>query len=191
MVVNKIKYNHRINTRTKKQVIVIHGTGGGSVDGCISSFEPSGVSVPFVIDRSGSIFQLYDESFDHWHCGSNFRGLSKRSIGIELVNWNYLNEKDGYYYSWTNKFIPKEEVVLASNNWRGFKSFHNVTKKQHEALCYLLKFLCEKHDIKKDLIRDFHPEIIKKEEWSGICFHSSFHPTKTDFYPFVIDKIKI
>ena len=61
MLVNKVKYNHRIKTKTKKTTIVIHGTGGGSVDGCIKSFQPDGVSVPFIIDRDGLIYQLYDE----------------------------------------------------------------------------------------------------------------------------------
>ncbi len=190
MQVSKVKYTHSISSKTKKTGIVIHGTGGSTVEGCISSFSNNGVSVPFVIDRDGQIYQLYDESYDHYHAGAKFRALSRRTIGIELVNWNYLIKKDNAYYSWVNKRIADNEVIK-TDIWRGYIAFHNVTDKQHKALCELLKYLCEKYNIKKQLIRDYKPELINKPEWSGICFHSSFHPEKTDFHPSVIKKISI
>jgi len=191
MQVNKVNYTHKIKSRTKKTGIVIHGTGGGTVDGAIASFSPTGVSVPYIIDRTGNVYKLYDEALDHWHAGANFRDISRKTIGIELVNWNHLSELNGLYYSWTKKLIKKEDVVQAPKAWRGFTYFHNVTKKQHKALCELLTYLCNEYKIKKELTREFNPDKIKDANWSGICFHSSFHPDKTDFYPMVIDKIQI
>ena len=191
MKVKEVKYKHGITVKTKKVGIVIHGTGGGTVDGAINAFEPMGVSVPYIIDRLGNIYKLYDEALDHWHAGAKFRNISRKTIGIELVNWNHLTELNGLYYTWTNKLLKKDEVILAPNMWRGHKAFHNVTKPQHKALSELLAHLCEKYSIRKELTRDYNPDKINDANWSGICFHSSFHPEKTDFYPMVIDKIQI
>ncbi|NCB03107.1 MAG: N-acetylmuramoyl-L-alanine amidase [Spirochaetia bacterium] len=191
MNINKLKYTHSITTRTKKTGIVIHGTGGGTVQGAVSTFKGNGVSVPYIIDRDGQVYQLYDEAFDHFHAGANFRELSRCTIGIELVNWNHLIMKDNWFYNWVGKQIPDKEVFVSPRAWRGYSGFHRITEEQHKSLNDLLKILCEKHKITKALVRDFHPEVIKDKKWSGICFHSSFHPTKTDFYPLLIDKIKI
>lgn len=90
--------------------------------------------------------------------------------------------------TWTNKEIPADEVMTTSN-WRGYMFFHKLTKEQHKSLCSLLNFLCDKWDIKKTLTRNFNPALIKKDNYSGICLHSSFHPDKTDFHPELIDKI--
>ena len=190
MQVNKVSYTHKIKSKTKKTGIVIHGTGGSTVDGCIASFDPNAVSVPFIIDRDGKIYQLYDEAYDHYHAGSKFRALSRKTIGIELVNWNHLIKKSDGYYSWVNKRIDNDDVIN-TNLWRGYIAFQKVTEEQHKSLCELLKYLCEKYGIKKSLIRDYKPEIINNADWSGICFHSSFHPEKTDFHPSVINKILI
>ena len=191
MKVTKLAFNYAIGSKSEKKGIVIHGTGGSTVEGAVNTFTKSGVSVPFIIDRAGNIYQLYDEGLLHWHAGKDFRDISRKTIGIELVNWNHLNFAGGHYTTWTDKLIPKEEVILAGGNWRGHTCFHKPTKEQHKALCELLKHLCEKHSIKKELTRGYNPAKILDPNWSGICFHSSFHPEKTDFYPLVIDKIQI
>jgi len=191
MNVKEMRYNHGILSKTKKTGIVIHGTGGGTVEGSVTSFTSSGVSVPYIIDRNGTIYKLYDEALDHWHAGAKFRDISRKTIGIDFVNWNHLTELNGVYYTWTKKLVKKDEVVLAPKVWRCYQAFHNIPKAQHNALCELLALLCSKHSITKALTRDFNPDKIKDAKWSGICFHSSFHPEKTDFYPMVIDKIQI
>ena len=191
MNIKTVNYKHGISTKTKKVGIVIHGTGGGTVDGAIASFSPTGVSVPYIIDRTGNVYKLYDEALDHWHAGANFRDISRKTIGIELVNWNHLTELNGLYYTWTKKLVKKDEIVLSPKVWRGYQAFHNIPKAQHNALCELLALLCSKYSITKALTRDFNPDKIKDTKWSGICFHSSFHPEKTDFYPMAIDKIQI
>ena len=191
MKVKEIQYKHGITTKTKKVGIVIHGTGGGTVEGAVSSFEPNGVSVPYIIDRLGNIYKLYDEALDHWHAGAKFRDISRKTIGIELVNWNHLTELNGLYYTWTKKLIRKDEVILAPKAWRGYTAFNSVPNIQHKALCELLACLCDEYSIKKELTRDYNPSKIKSADWSGICFHSSFHPEKTDFYPMAISKIQI
>ena len=190
MKVTKLAFNYAIGSKSDKKGIVIHGTGGSIVEGAVNTFTKSGVSVPFIIDRAGNIYQLYDEGLLHWHAGKDFRDISRKTIGIELVNWNFLIKKNDGYYSWVNKRVDDNDVIK-TDLWRGYTAFHNVTPEQHKSLCKLLKYLCEKYDIQKSLIRDYNQKLINNSEWSGICFHSSFHPEKTDFHPSVIKKISI
>jgi N-acetyl-anhydromuramyl-L-alanine amidase AmpD len=42
----------------------------------------TGVSVHYVIDRNGDIYQLFDEKYFAYHAGANFRNISKISFGI-------------------------------------------------------------------------------------------------------------
>lgn len=189
MRINKLQYSHGITCVTEKKCIVIHGTASGSMEDAKAAFQKNGVSVPFIIDRDGTIYQLYDEKFLHWHAGSNFREISKKSIGIEMVCWNHVKYKKDHAETWTGEKIPISECK--SLQYRGENLFNIITKEQHKALEELLSFLCGKYHIQKRLVRDFNPKLIKDENFSGICFHSSFHPHKMDFPPNLIDPIYI
>ena len=83
------KFNNYIQQQTVKKIIVIHGTTGGTANGAITFMrKDSGadVSVHYVIDRNGDIYQLFDEKYFAYHAGANFRNISKISFGIQLVN---------------------------------------------------------------------------------------------------------
>lgn len=178
--------------KTKKIVktgIVIHGTASGSVASAINSFD-SDVSVPYVIGRDGKIYSLYDPTFIHYHAGANYRNLSRNTIGIELECWNYAELKNGKYVSWCKTVIPTNEVTKLTP-WRGKQYFHAITDEQHKSLEWLLSMLTNKYPIEKKLYRQYEPERILEPGWSGICFHSSFHPQKMDFHPDQINKIII
>jgi hypothetical protein len=66
--------------------------------------------------------------------------------------------------------------------WRGYKAFQTITSNQHAALQYLLKYLCERYNIRKKLYRPYDPNLNYNDiNLSGIFLHSTFHPTKMDF----------
>ena len=185
------KYIHSIKNKTRKDIIVLHGTGGGNVSGCVSSFTPSRVSVPYVIDRNGDIYKLYDEAFDHWHAGGNFRDVSLRSIGIEIVCWNHLTLNSGKYYTWTKKEIPANDVKVFDRVWRGSKYFQKITEEQHSSVETLLDYLCDKYNIPKKFYRDQDTKLVKDKAFKGVVMHSTFHPEKMDFHPQLIDPIHL
>ena len=151
MQVNKVSYTHKIKSKTKKTGIVIHGTGGSTVDGCIASFDPNAISVPFIIDRDGKIYQLYDETYDHYHAGSKFRALSRKTIGIELVNWNHLVKKSDGYYSWVNKRIDNDDVIN-TNLWRGYIAFKKLLKNNINHYVNCLNISVRNMELKKVLL---------------------------------------
>lgn len=95
-------FNNYIQQQTIKRIIVIHGTAGGTADGAITFMRKDsgkGVSVHYVIDKHGNIYQLFDEKYFAYHAGGNFKSISKASFGIQLVNWVNLSLINGQYYS--------------------------------------------------------------------------------------------
>ena len=186
--------NYIKKTIAPKNKVVIHGTYGGTGTGAIAWMNgPSGrhVATHYVIDENAIIWQLIPQQYFAYHAGSNFRTISQTSFGIQIVNFLSLKQLNGDYYSWTNKLIPRDQVI-STPMWRGCTKFHAITLKQHQSLQYLLKYLCQKYGIRKKFYREYNPKAgFNTRQFTGILQHSSFHPTKMDFHPQVIPRISI
>ena len=79
--------------------IVLHATTGPALPSLQHLANPgSGVSIHYLIDRDGTVYQQVEEIMRAWHAGpSDFQGRQRWndfSIGIELVNLN--NGDDPY-----------------------------------------------------------------------------------------------
>ena len=76
----------------KPNFVVIHHTGGSSVEGALRTLtDPAtGVSSHYLISRDGRILQLVDERARAWHAGESYWAgvddMNSVSIGIELDN---------------------------------------------------------------------------------------------------------
>ena len=188
-------FNNYIHTDTEKKSIVLHGTYGGTAEGAISWLNGpagKGVSVHYVIGQDGKIYQLFPEQKFAYHAGGKFRTISQTSFGIEIVNFLSLKYMRNNYYSWTNKIIPRQRVLEFQESWRNCKYFQSITSQQHQAIQFLLKYLCQKYDIRKKFYREYNPKAgFNTRQFTGILQHSSFHPTKMDFHPQVIPRISI
>lgn len=98
--VNRSGYYH--DQVHPKERIVIHYTAG-NIKSDLSTLTTHGrhVSVPFVIARDGTIYQLFSSKFWSGHLGKGIGNTNtnnaedKRTIGIELSNYGFLNERDG------------------------------------------------------------------------------------------------
>lgn len=188
-------FTNYINQNTIKSKIVLHGTYGGTAEGAIAWLNGQagrGVSVHYVIGEDAKIYQLFPEQKFSYHAGGNFRTISQTSFGIEIVNFLSLKYMRDNYYSWTNKIIPRQRVLEFQESWRNCKYFQSITSQQHQSLQYLLKYLCQKYDIRKKFYREYNPKAgFNTRQFTGILQHSSFHPTKMDFHPQVIPRISI
>ena len=52
---------------------------------------------------------LKESTFNKYNI--KYQSLDRISIGIEICNWGQLTLKEGKYYNYVNKEVPKEEVV--------------------------------------------------------------------------------
>lgn len=195
-IIDYKKFTNYVKRETQKDKVVIHGTAGGTANGAIGWMNnPQGagrnVATHFVIDQNANIIRLFPQKYFAYHAGSQFRGISETSFGIEIVNWLNLQIRNGSYYTWTGKKIRPSQVYIAQNIWRGYKAFHKITQKQHKSLQILLKYLCQTYGINKKFYRYYDKQRYIDPNFNGIVQHSSFHLTKMDFEPNLIPTIRI
>ena len=178
-------------TKTEKKQICLHFTVG-VITGDIASLtkENNHMSVPYVVDRCGNIYQLFDDTCWSYHLGSSAIGgnsvMSKQSIGIEISNYGPLKAKDGKFVdAYGNTYTSNVEQV-DSISYRGYNYYAKMTDVQKHALAHLLKYLSEKHDIPLEF-KDYVGEVFNSAEeavaYRGIFCHSNVRKDKFDLPP--------
>jgi len=169
-----------------KKQLVVHHTAGGSAKSAYYWFKErlngeGTVSVPYLIERDGTIFQLFKSPMMFgYHLGENISAsLNKYSIPIELVCWGGLTEDE------IGKKVPEKEVIEYSTPFRGFKLFHNYSEPQLESLCGLLHVLSFATNIPlKYTYMDFFEKSKKALAGeSGLFSHVSYRTDKSDCHP--------
>ena len=68
-----------------------------SAESCAKVLNKRGISVHFLIDNDGTIFQLLDTQHKAWHAGiARYEGGNPKGIGVEISNAYYLKYQDWY-----------------------------------------------------------------------------------------------
>ena len=134
---------------------------------------------------------LKESTFDKY--GVKYQSIDRISIGIEICNWGQLTLKDGKFYNYVNKEVPKEEVVELTNPHRGYKYYHAYTDAQIDAVEEILRILKVKFNIPIKYnpdIWDITTRALKGEP--GVYTHNSVRTDKVDVspQPKLIDMLK-
>ncbi len=164
-------------TEYPKQRIVIHYTAGQlRSDMSALTRNDYHVSVPFVIARDGTIYQLFSSKFWSGHLGKGLGNTNtgnaedKCTIGIELSNYGYLTKVsdnlETYYSRRKNdagltgpvdvycSLSEMEAYEKSTNPFRGESYYATYTRDQYESLIVLLRYLTAQYGIP----RAFLPE---------------------------------
>jgi N-acetyl-anhydromuramyl-L-alanine amidase AmpD len=184
-----------------KERIVLHFTAG-YLKGDIAQLSRKGVevSVPFVIARSGHIYNLWSSKYWSYHLGPGAIGgntaMSQRSIGIEISNIGFLRKKSGgllhTVYSTDDVYCTEQETAYYQKlpaAYRGEQYYATFTSAQYNALNLLLRFLTARYKIPRTFLptaKRFDPfaSAAEAEGFKGICSHVNFRPTgKWDIGP--------
>ena len=182
-----------------KRIIVLHHTVSGvGVDGDVKWWEqtPEKVATPIIIDREGTVHEIFEPKYWAHHLGikswmlsqmestvSNDR-LNQISIGIELDSWGGLVEKNGKFYNFAGSEVPISNVIKYPKGYRGYYAYEKYTEAQISALKEVLISLHT--DFKISLkyntdMWDFNSRALKGS-W-GLWTHTSFRPDKSDCHP--------
>lgn len=182
-----------------KNQIFLHHTAGTTAEGAINWWNqtPDHVGTAYVIDRDGTIYEVFDSSRWAYHIG--IRGdndhVEKHAIGIEIVAAGQLYRREDnkvfFYPLYPNlrahTLIPKEDVWELKKAWRGYNLYHKYTDDQILAISWLVKILIEKFNIpiqenpKNFFLYDGSGEVVKGK--GGIWAHSTIRKDKTDIVP--------
>jgi N-acetyl-anhydromuramyl-L-alanine amidase AmpD len=196
MLITKVDFPEceYIHDKTKKQMIVLHHTvssSGAYVDDWWKSDKgTSRVAVPFIVEKTGEIYQLFDPCYWAYHIGKgSTRDDNMHSIGIEIVNEGPLVEKNGQFFWNDGKNRYDGEVYTHPELWRGSKHYACYTDAQYKAVSELVLQLCAEFNIPRDIITSY--AFAKKYfEHKGIVSHHNLRSDKSDVsIAFKLDKL--
>jgi N-acetyl-anhydromuramyl-L-alanine amidase AmpD len=201
--INDTKYvlplkNYYQDPQLKKAVVLHHTNGWTVVKG--TKDRPSmnhfnwwkstnkHVSTAYSIDYKGNVYEHFDPKHWAYHLGigGSKRFLDKQSIGIEITNEGYMT-KHGDDFKWYSGPTPiaynrvNDEPFHIKNGWRGYNWYAPYSQEQYEATLFLVKYLCDEFNIKKNVIPDneYHPEILDGN-FEGIYNHSNVRDYPSD-----------
>jgi N-acetyl-anhydromuramyl-L-alanine amidase AmpD len=184
----------------KKQIVLHHTVSGISPNGDINWWKrtTARIATCIIVSRDGTVHTLFKSEYWAHHLGIKSKVFKKlnipstgankelnmASIGIEIDSWGGLSEKNGKFYTSTNKEISSDKVIDYGKEIRGFRYYEKYTKEQIASVKYLLKYWNDKYEIPLK----YHPEMwelnidaLKGKE--GVWAHVSFRSDKSDVHP--------
>jgi N-acetylmuramoyl-L-alanine amidase len=154
----KMKFIRSPNCTKSRQkdidTIVIHYTGGETLDGAVSWFmnKTAQASAHYIIGRDGEIVQMVLNEDTAWHAGKSQlddrKSVNQFSIGIELVNWGVLKKKNEEFTAWPENYNRKFETKkLGDPKLEDGKWWAPYSRKQINACIKLCSDLRKRYNI--------------------------------------------
>lgn len=190
---------------TKTQIVLHHTVSNGSAQDVVNYWKqlPTKVGVCMIIERDGTINQLFSSKYyaghlglkpDHFNeYGIPYTDLNKTSIAIELISWGGLKVINNKVFNAYNKEVVNEPVTILDKPYRGYTHYQSYTPQQIESVRKLLLYWGERYDIPLDYnenIWDVCEDAL--EGTPGIFVHTSYRKDKSDLFPDkgIIDMLK-
>ena len=178
-----------------KTGIAIHHTVGGSAESTLRWWvsDEQMVGTAFIIDRDGTIFEVFEPEAWAWQFGLRWPQAKKirfeqRFIGIELASEGGLIESSGNLYCFDRvspkTLKPRTEAFDFGREYRGYRYFDKYEDAQVDALFELINHLCDRFSIKRevpDRFFDYYGEALAGFE--GIIGHTMVRTDKSDPAP--------
>ena len=129
--------NYRKHKAVRKPTMfVAHWDVCLSSKSCFKILEKRGLSVHFLIDNDGTIYQIMDCNDIGWHAGN--RKVNNKSIGVEISNAYYPKYQAIYRRKGFGERPVMEEVVVHGKELKPFMGFYPVQIKAFKALAEAL-----------------------------------------------------
>ncbi len=165
-----------------------------SSESCAKVLNKRGISVHFLIDNDGTIYQMLDTQHKAWHAGiSNGVGGNERGVGVEISNAYYTKYQSWYERHGFGERPIQENGVVHGSTLSPFMDFYPVQidalkalwQSMHDGLNIPLKYP-ETSD--GELNTSVHKDCVRGK-FEGICNHYNFTKGKIDCAGLEIDKI--
>lgn len=183
-------------TAAPKSLIVLHHTVGGSARGSVEwwASDPRMVGTAYVIERDGTIFEVFPPEGWCWHVGIKDARIEQRSIGIELTSEGALVERAGRLHAFDGKkplgstahLVGTGRAVRLVKPWRGYEYFDAYDAAQVESAARLIRYLCIRYGIPLDIPTEAHSPEGNPRKWfgfKGVIHHAMVRKDKTDLHP--------
>jgi len=156
-----------------------------SSESCAKVLNRRGISVHFLIDNDGTIYQMLDTQHKAWHAGiSGGVGGNPKGIGVEISNAYYLKYQDWYIKNGFGERPVQEDAHVHGKKMKPFTDFYPT---QLEALKALWKAVHIGIGIplvypinSSGNLSDTVDKDCVKGKFHGICNHYNFTKGKMD-----------
>ncbi len=175
-----------------KQRVVIHFTAG-YLKGDVATLTKKDyhVSVPFLVARDGTIYNLFSSKNWSYHLGPGAKGgnktMSKSSIGIEISNigpltrsGNNLNTIYGQTYCSLD-----ERQFYDKKSYRNYDYYATYTDAQYKSLVPLLRYATGAYHIPRQFLNSQkrYNTLDEITQFFGVTSHVNFRSDKYDIGP--------
>ena len=172
----------------KRRIVVHHTAGYLKADIAALTTPNRHVSVPFVVARDGTIYNLWASRWWSYHLGPGAQGgnepMSRSSVGIELSNLGWLRRRGDDLVTYQKgspvycSLDEKEFFKQLPQPYRGYSYFATFTEGQYVALGRLLRYLAATYDIPRELAAEAQRyEVLKTvSTFRGITTHVNYQP---------------
>jgi len=155
-----------------------------SSESCAKVLNKRGISVHFLIDNDGTIYQMLDTQHKAWHAGiPRYEGGNLKGIGVEIANAYYLKYQDWYRQRFEPRPIKKGAIVHGKE-LDPFLDFYPI---QIEALKALWKAVHIGIGIPLEYPKNSSGELetsvhkdCERGKFHGFCNHYNFIKSKID-----------
>lgn len=170
-----------------------------SSESCAKVLNKRGISVHFLIDNDGTIFQMLDTQHKAWHAGiNNGVGGNPHGVGVEISNAYYLKYQQWYEKNGFGSRPVQEHGWVHGKKLEPFTDFYPVQLEALKALwkaCHIGIGIPLEHPKNSlgHLNTGVHNDCVKGK-FNGICNHYNFVRTKIDCagldLPGLLDEVK-
>ncbi len=177
----------------RKNLIVLHHTVGGSARSTFRWWltDPKPIGTAYLIERDGTIYEVFPPKCWAYHLGYGRRGDEKRSIGIELASEGALLERGRELYCFdrvSERTRYRGRVYDLGRTWRGYRYFAAYPAAQLRAAIELVGDLLLRFAIPPVVPRNARTGITPRfrEEHrlrAGVLAHAHIRSDKTDVHP--------
>ena len=156
-----------------------------SAESCAKVLNKRGISVHFLIDNDGTIYQMLDTQHKAWHAGiAKYPGGNEKGIGVEISNAYYTK-----YQSWYEKngFGSRPIIEDAEVHGRHLEHFLGFYPEQLKALQALWKAVhigigipLEYPELKDGSLNTGVDKDCERGKFHGFCNHYNITKNKID-----------
>lgn len=156
-----------------------------SAESCATVLNRRGISVHFLIDNDGTIYQMLDTQHKAWHAGiSRYEGGNPKGIGVEISNAYSLKYQNWYVKKGFGERPIQENAYVHGKKLKPFLDFYPVQLDALKALWKAIHIgigipLDYPEDSKGNIETSVHKDC-ERGKFHGFCNHYNFTKGKID-----------